>query len=84
MNQNKQTERDQLTGFRTAEAVEKAFDKYLQEAADKEESLSVAIIDLDNFRTFNEKHGYGHENYDKTSKESKYQKKLPKKGLSSP
>ena len=62
MNQNKQTERDQLTGFRTAEAVEKAFDKYLQEAADKEESLSVAIIDLDNFRNFNEKHGYGYGN----------------------
>lgn len=28
----------------------------------------------------NEKYGYGHENYDKTKKESKYQKKLPKKG----
>lgn len=28
----------------------------------------------------NEKHGYGHENYDRTKKESKYQKKLPKKG----
>lgn len=28
----------------------------------------------------NEKYGYGHENYDKTKTESKYQKKLPKKG----
>jgi hypothetical protein len=27
----------------------------------------------------NEKHNYGHENYDKTKQESKYQKKLPKK-----
>ncbi len=62
MNENKNTETDQLTGFRTAEAVEKAFDKVLQEATDKEESLSVAIIDLDNFRSFNEKHGYGYGN----------------------
>jgi hypothetical protein len=28
----------------------------------------------------NEKYGYGHENYDKVKQESKYQKKLPKKG----
>lgn len=62
MNQKKGDDRDRLTGFRTAEAVEKAFAQYLQEAADKEESLSVAIIDLDNFRSFNEKHGYGYGN----------------------
>lgn len=28
----------------------------------------------------NEKYGYGHENYDRTKKESRNQKKLPKKG----
>ena len=59
---NQQRDIDQLTGFRRAEAVEKSFDKVLQEAVDKEESLSVAIIDLDNFRSFNEKHGYTYGN----------------------
>ena len=32
-----------------------------------------------NLYQLNEKHNYGHENYDQTSKSSKYQKKLPKK-----
>jgi len=48
---------DALTGFKTAKAFEKTFSHLLGAAVEKGESLAIAIIDLDNFRRFNEKYG---------------------------
>ena len=52
------SEYDTFTGFKTALSFEKTFEEKLELAIEKEEPLALAIIDLDNFRRFNEKYGH--------------------------
>ncbi len=49
---------DLLTGFMTRHAFRKVFEHALLDAKRSLEPLSVILIDIDHFRTINEKHGH--------------------------
>jgi diguanylate cyclase (GGDEF)-like protein len=50
--------RDSLTGLANRRALEEELPRQLARAADRRTPLAVAMIDLDRFRDFNERHGH--------------------------
>ena len=52
------SETDALTGLRHREAFESAYHRLVQRAGRASEAVSVALLDLDDFRRFNDEHGH--------------------------
>lgn len=52
------SETDPLTGLRNREALESAYQRLVQRADRASAAVSVALLDLDDFRRFNDEHGH--------------------------
>ncbi len=53
-----QVQKDHLTGFFLREALDSFLDKLISEADSKNKSFSIALIDLDKFKRYNDKFGH--------------------------